>query len=1244
GAVVAGELDLSIRGGHAPADVERCSDGDGPLGPFMAQRLRHLEGTTGFVTPQWVIASQGLTGQHPTTLRTGFTLENDADRLEISGYYRKIATDFGLSLRARLVHVFPDDGFTDEFTLPDPFVGADLHLHTFTYFRGTDDVASELAEPCLDSSGVLKAIPAGDYLLEIYAVGGNVATPYYIFADDPRDNELLIDGTPCPPYPLVQVRDVTGFRTLPNISSVKVQSVVENSNGTLTATLSARGTWFDQNNDQWSIDPYCDQPFLTLGSDGMVHPTCLDPPYKAVTSIDYCWAIHVSDPPQCKIDDSVCTTTLPDWGCYKIELTVRDKACGTSRTFSFEVALLPENADVCTPGNQDFSFIFPTPDPTGTYAIGNLSQPTPGQGSFVDERPFEVRVLVAPRCYCDGADPLLCPPAFVFDDTATTPPGAPSDLSDPGDDVQFRRAVKKYVAIPPFVLYYDLDAEVRVTDLCPDVGGGPKYFLVHVDDLGEVPFSTHLSDTRFDTVYLQGRTNCVREVQGSMTVCLPPASNAWHNIGGPLKMANHPRALDDSFWSGHYDEAEATYRFAINGSSEPEEAFPLGDSQALDFGIVDAGIPAYEDNQVNTGFTSRIACQFGQWFSEDGAGSSSGSLLENAIDTAPQVVGSTEFSVPGFAGNDFPAYQWCNHAEIFEHQMSQELFRSIIYAGFIGPVPVNIWASVGLGLQVMIDSYLEFRVSPFAPLPTGNYVETQYTLVSSIFITIPCQIGADILGGIASVALRLRPEVYFEFDPYVIAGLRDSPQIDLDYFLQSTFSLYMDIEACIQTIIFGEQCLPTIEVPLVEETDILPPHGSDPTPTSCDGGTSSASFPAGGSFPAGSVTITSYDIANAPVSVVSPDGTVVVDAWTSEESAGRVLKVCVTELGQAPVVFNSLIPGLGSYYLDPQAAFVDNDTLLFTGTSPPPGFTAEEPPSDLMDPDYLDIRNANAAHTEIQLGLLTRTSGFWTLDLENPPIVSDAPGTATLDRRADGRASIAADLATAEALVAWVRYSGDYLIQDGFVSRYLPSAGSCSYPICLTPLVPNIRPQMEATEIVVRRVDASGLITGQGLTTISEPGINIQPSIAVSPSGAVAYCVWVHDPTHTDLIASNRGRLLEYAVYDKASDTWSPPMNVLLDADDYPALLEPSIALEDDQNGILAFTALPSDAAIDDTGLGGGSRLLFACRLVDGVFSAPREIRGRCDARQYGWSNSLTLNVPLLVDPLTALHLRLPDW
>ncbi|MEM7262043.1 MAG: hypothetical protein AAF488_08625, partial [Planctomycetota bacterium] len=1239
GAVEPGELALSIRGGHAPADVVRCSDGDGPQGPFETIRVTQPQASIGVVQPQWTLGLLGAIEPPPTTLRTGFTLDEPADRLDISGYYRKIATDFGLELRGRLVHVFPDDGFSDEFTFPDPFVGGDLAKHTVTYYRGQGDVADG-AEPCPDGSGGFKQIPAGDYLLEIYAVGGTPAVPYYIFADDPRDSELLIEGTPCPPYPLVQVRNVSGLRTLPNISEVKIDSVSENPDGTVRVAMSARGTWIDENGTQWSVDPYCDVSFGYFGSDGIFHGVCQDVPHNPNAPFQYCWAIHVTHPPTCTFQGPTWDGNLADYGCYKIELTVRDQACAISRTTFHEVAIVP-NGDVCT--NPDYSFLFPTPDPSDYHGIVGLSNPSPGNGQFNGKRTFETRVLVIPECDCAGVSPCSTP--------QTVPQGL-SGTSGPEDDVQFRLVVRRNAPPPPpgefgpQYEYFELPAPIMVEDLCPDVQGGAKYFRVYIEDLGEIACHPELHDHEFRTVFLQARTNCVRTVlPGGQTVCNPPSSSTWYNTGGAMMLVNHPVALNDSFWDGHYDEGDATYRFAVRSTDNPEEPFVLEDTEEQSFGIVDAGIPAYEGNQVSTGFTSRIACQRGVWLGEDGAGSASGNLLENQLDTAPQIAGANEISSSGFlGGSGLPAYEYCQHTDIFDNEMSQELFRSIIYAGFIGPVPVNIWASVGFGLRVAIDSYLEFRVSPFDALPTGNFVEMQYTLDTNVDLWIPCQISADVLGGIASIAMRLRPVVMFDFQPYIISGLRGTPNIDINFFMQATFDLWMDVEACIQTIIFGEQCLPTIEIPLVEDVHLFPLYGVPQVPEDCSGG-EITSFPASGTsaFASGPITISSYELANQPISIVSPDGSVVVDAWASEESAAKVLKVCVTENGQEPIVFSTGLPGTGWYFLDPQAVFVDNETVVFCGTAPPAGFTAEIPPSDLADPDYFSIRNANVAYTEIKLGVLKKTGTIWELELNQTEIISDSMGTPTVDRRADGRASLSTDFSNGTILASWVRYSGDYLIQDGFIDRYLPEPG-CAEALCLVSAIPNVRPQMEMTNIVVRRVDEDGVLPGEDFVVISDLGINVQPSISVSPSGDYAYCVWVHDPTHTDLLASNRGRHLMYAVYEKATDSWSPPMSVLVDPDQFPGLLEPTMALRSDDDGLVVFTALPPDAPEDDSGFGGGSRYVFGCRLVNGVFQEPTVIRGRCDARTYGWSQSVTWDLGVFGNPADGIYHERPEW
>ncbi|MEM7164178.1 MAG: IPT/TIG domain-containing protein [Planctomycetota bacterium] len=1220
GAVVRGKLDLTIYGGHAPANPIRCSDTGGVLLPPIESTVKYGQApsSTGHLTPAWVnsiINPSG--GPRPTTLITGFTLDQDADRLEFSALYKKVATDFGVALRGKLVQVHPPMGYMDEFTFPDPILGDPEKKHHVTYYRADRDVSEVGALPC-PSSGAFKKIPAGEYRLEIYAVGGNPDTPYYIFADDPRDREILIEGVPCPPYPLVEVRDMTGLRTLPNLS-IHIDHVSP-SIEYIQVDLSARGTYIDENGDTWSVDDhFCDNVSVAPGGGfGSPYAVCLDPPYNPSPHLEYCWTIRLKEPPVCKMDGQKTTFLVPDYNCYAVDVTVTDKACGTSRTFSDTIVVVPGNQAICPPGTEFHAFMNPSPDPASIFAIANLAHLNPANGVFTGKRPLNMQVLVAPKCWCDNQAPR---PAVQL--------SAP-DTTGSEDDVEFRLAI----------VDVDLGATIEVTDLCPDVIDGPKYLNVRIEDLGEVPWSQHLDTHQFRPVEIQARTNHYA-VPGA-----GPLPSEWQTVA-TFKMTNHPCALDEPFWEGYYDEENASYHFMTRGTEGQSTPASIPNSEEVNFGIVDAGIPSYGGNESRSGFTSRFMTQGGTWSGESGDGKSSGSLFENDMQGAPAIIEPVEVLSTNFL--QVPRYDYCDEIEIFNHTFNEELFNALIYAGAIGPIPVNIWGRVGLGLLIDIDALIRNRIAPFDFVTGDDVFELDLALFTNIQVEIPCEIAADILGGIASVALRLRPEVDIKIHPYLDIDIPSDLFKPGGYdnllpmlFQQNTLSIYMDAEACLQTLILGEQCLPTITIPLVENKPIID-AGSDlpPTTTSCG---SSQSQSAGGAEAGGPIIeISSYELANKPLSVTSPDGQVVINGWMSANSAGRFLSLDVTENG-IETTFDTGLPGAAWYYLDPDAAFVANDVAIIVGTSPPASYTPQTPPSDIQDPNFLTLRNVNVAHTEVQMAVLSKDmQGHWQLDLNQTTAISDVAGTPSANRFADGRPAIAGDPNSGEALVAWVRYDSDYLLIDGTADFYEKTPGCPPDELCLV-TKPNVRPRMEATTITVRKIDDSGLIPGEGMTTIATTGINVQPAIAFSPSGDTAYCVWVHDPTHTDLIACNRGRYLKYAVYDAALDTWSAPSDAVAIPDNYPGLLEPSITLKGNHDGMLSFTALSDDAPIEDTGLGGGTRFVFAARLTNGSFATPVKIRGKCFAREYGYAQSVLLNVGVISDPLSGFNFRPPEW
>ena len=107
-----------------------------------------------------------------------------------------------------------------------------------------------------------------------------------------------------------------------------------------------------------------------------------------------------------------------------------------------------------------------------------------------------------------------------------------------------------------------------------------------------------------------------------------------------------------------------------------------------------------------------------------------------------------------------------------------------------------------------------------------------------------------------------------------------------------------------------------------------------------------------------------------------------------------------------------------------------------------------------------------------------------------------------------------------------------------------------------------MRPALEQTAIYVRRLNGEGILDEK--RKISLPGINIEPSISMTPDGNHAICVWVYDPTHTDLLRQNTGRNFFYSLWDRATDSWTAAQPVIgggLDPDHWPGLLQPSVSL-----------------------------------------------------------------------------------
>jgi hypothetical protein len=1159
-----GDLELTLYGGQSVAEPERCvpfpvggvGGGSGASaavghGGGVAAALRDL----GFVRTELVLSDlQALT--------TGFTLEEYAEKLEIAVWYRKIFNGPGVELRARLHRVGPDleRNFTDVFTWPDVFVSALPERRSIVYFRADGDLGKGGAEECH------QLIPAGDYLLDFFAVGGERKTAYFGFPDDKRDTELFVPGAPCPPYPLAEVTDLSGFPTLPNL------------NGIVAEPRPRVG---------------CVLPALGVTFTAEVSPSRMDP------DLNYSWTIHDrGGQPQVKSSGSSTSlsTCVSDWGCYLVELAVRSKSCpDLEKKAQFEVAVIPTGV-ACDPASPRFTA--PMPDPSGIYAVVGLTTPAAtARGRFEPRGNLEFRVLGVPPCPPNECGDVDDCPSLSLDERA------PEHLQ-----VEFRLAARVLATLPPSGLADPIDPDgpgprQPVEDLCINRSFGPKYFKVTFQDPGTLlDFFSGGAPPRFKAVWLQARVK---------------SSSAWQNVGAAMHFTNHPPVLEASLWSGHYDEKEGAYKFLIKMAEGFEAGKPIGPTSPIPIPVPGhtITIPSYE-NEVTSGFTSRFEMARSQWDAVPAAGNLSGKVLSNEISGAQSLVDGVESALG--------TYTWCKDIPIFNRALEQKLFEAILFTGTVGPIPVTVWASIALGLQFNVNAQVNVEVSPFARLLGGgqDFVRSFFTLRSGVSIYVPCEIRADILFGIASIAARLIPEAQFQLNTQV-STIDDRPEVRA--FVSATIALYFEVKACLNFLIVSI-CFSPGRVRILPPRNLIEGAPRDslvelapcPPPPGGGGGAGLLPLPPGSGHGAG-VARTSYLASTStPATAASPDRSTVIDAWITDDGMAQLfLKVN----GTRQMINGVDTLGIPSFnvvgkFRDPSVAFVANDQALIAWSR---SFTEDAPNADT---DTLAGMNHLAREDEILVTALAKdpvSSERWYV----PSIYRVHDRTDEIpDRanwRADGKAALAGDPTHGEAFAVWVRYeTPDFLIDDG--TKTLPITrpdGTIE-----TDTVVNRRPQIERTAIYFRRLGLAGVIGVPEKLSPEGPGINIAPAIAVSPTGNAAYCVWVHDstPGHVNLIDSNRGRLLLYSVWTRASGAWSPPAAVypLAELDRYyPALLEPKIILRDDARGLLAFTALGESAPERDSGLG-GNRFVYAARLEGGVFQAPVLIHGKCLERPYG--------------------------
>ena len=1100
-----------------------------------------------------------------TSLFTGFRLERDADKLQLDAFYSMPVFAFGLKLKGRLIHAFPQDGFEDTFTFPDVEPSSIKRRNGVTYLRADRDVLDSKAKAC-----DLK-IPAGDYVLELYAEGGDPRTVHFVFETDGRNEEIIIPGVPCPPYPRVQVTNLTGLRSLPTIDKITGRQLLgaHPVTGEPMVELTAHGFWADEARGKHSLD----ESVQGLSSGNYLKHDFV-----------FCWKVFDGawQPKIAEIRGSNrYVGPVRTIGCYAVDLRVNDPDCPPSRPCNddekpkeqddtsspreagrtFEAVVIPFSFQC---NSSPYSLLNPSPDPTTVSGVVGFEAIPPGLCTK-PRRTETFTIFVVPDGCCDGGE--SCPAA------------TPADL-------QFR------LTSGGLAVYTVAASDIE--DLCQRLKQGPKYLKVSVD-IDRISLLPGGDAGTFVDVWLEGKSKL--------------GGDPWRRIGGAMRMTNRPAALTTSYSNVSYSKQKGLYQVILQSTKQAMQDFgTLPDSRSVPLfsGIAGAEIPSFPSS-VNAGMNMalQIAGE-GAWKPADAASTIAGEVLGNAMDGLPSATAGREI----LRDLDLPQnleWQWSETKTILSTRFQQQLFQAILFTGSIGPIPVTVWGSVSLALGIDMLAAINVHVTPFAPaLNGGNYLESEVKFCSKLTLSLPAELRTDILFGVASLTLSFIVEAAANFD----ASLRATNTT-----LTTFAGLYtkLDVSLGAKLCLFWFLCLPKIEIPLVEKTILEHPTGFRGL---CTGAGGLADSGQGGGLGSGAAAGPSIkELLSVPASAVSPDGNQLFNLFYNS-AQDRLLSELSTYNPVAGSVKRELI-FIGAPELMPNgpfdvaAAYISNDRLLIaaTATYPNESSVSIPIPSEVLPPRL----QLNELKAQDEIVLCRFGTGVANGGIDSRVIrLADTPGEVTpADRRSDGRPAIAGNARFEDAIVAWVRIEDrEYLVEDNTSTIVYEPKTTPAGVIFEEKSKDTTRARLETAAIYVRRVDFDGPI--ELPRKISTPGINLEPAIAFSPTGETAYCVWLNDPVHVDLIQSNRGRNLVYSVWTRATDTWSEPQPVLAQPDDFPGVLEPSLALKGNDRGLLVFSALPRDADPRDTGLNGANRFVYLSRLENGQFGTPVRVHGHC--------------------------------
>lgn len=1203
-----GEKDFRIYGGHDPllarADVKDVNSGDAspPIVGDYTYSIVDIDAITHQPAVSYILPD--VLDLPANELVTGFRLLEATKKLRVGLHGARIAQGENLSLRVLIQSVAGGtDGPDREVELTFPRVPVDP-FHRWMEVAYNADKPALPGEPFPDPDKPQPPddpLPPGDYLVKIYAVGGDTSQAYFTVSSDNSPDQIPVPGVDCPPYPLVRVEPVRNF----NPEILDIESVGE---------------------PEPFVLPYIDE-------DGNPVPVLKITLEAEVDDLDgdlitgYKWSIFNGlEYRSAETATNTWQVSVVGYGTYNVFLTVEDHRCGKT-TDNILVTVHPP----CLPAGPGPRFTYPSPVPSRLHYVTDLTALT----SFEEELPGTFRIFVVDQSGCESPAATTQVQAGLFRPGETQP----IQLTD-GNPAVVDACLQGVAANRECCVTQIVDEDLGIGldengAVCNFETNGGRFWIARFDmrRLPEVGAESGSYELR---------------ARGFHTTTSQPAGvwGAWRGVfdfGADQKVVrgssrihvyDKPAYLGGSgYTSGSYEASIQTYSFT-GAMAPPGTGGPIYQSEPvpLEHPEIDAvgELPASSNGVSSAEQTAFIDFQKGVWSLEAVQKGYEAYALGSRIYDSGIIGGAQAKSLrldgprpKGLGDLDALGFEDCDYRQLINESFEFPIFDAPVFVDpLTGGVIFKLSFSMSVGGFFGVGVGNRIALDPF-PVPGEDPFQAQLWLSSTGGFYVGAALNADILLGFVGVSAGIDVNVYY-LAPFVIdAANLGNPQFGID----TRVGVVVWIEGCVAWVFCASEEKTIFDEPILRVPDSA-------TVQQLNGEVAALSVCAKKKDAPGSPTPIDKGPAGEPVQLNTPTHQLSIassaDGWyqvaVGRDEAKRLFYLQRTSTFawlwpprevSLPFAQHEEYSGGQS---DPEVVFLDNDTVLLAWTQ---DFSREDPeldgitPADLASPD---IVNAVTRRSEIVYSI-----GEWKLAPDIP--VPDPPATSffiewsaaqrlTDDQgpdgyRADGKVSLARDPTTGDIWTTWVRYETPDMIQPDGVGE---------------PAV-----QLRQTSIYARRI--TGGQPGPILkVSDATPQIDVQPDIAVAPDGT-AFIVWLHDFLHEDLISANDGRNVLYSRFEPVGGQWSAPAPVIVDPSGLPGLLDPDLALAAGGNGMLAFTAMPPDVNVSDAGLG-NLRMLYTVTLADASgtpqWGDPVLVREVCDTPIFAYGPKVKPLVTIL--------------